>query len=94
MHSSYDPTTALLALQIAWALLAAGWNLAGVMLIASGGRAPGPTASLVAAAVLVAIAIALLVARRWPLAYAGLSLLAAVMGTAAVHNAVTADPAL
>ena len=81
--------------QVAWALLSALWNVAGVYLIAQGLRAPGPTASLIAALVVTAIAVALYVAvDRVPLLYAALSGVAAFMALAAVVNAFVQDPAL
>jgi len=84
-----------LPVQVAWAILAAAWNLAGVALIARGLRAPGPTASASAAIVLVGIAALFFVTiRRWPLAYLPLSVAAGVMALAAVVNAFVQDPAL
>ena len=84
-----------LPVQVAWAILAAAWNLAGVALIARGLRAPGPTASASAAIVLVGIAaLVALSIRRWPLAYLLLSVAAGVMALAAVVNAFVQDPAL
>lgn len=81
--------------QIAWAALAAIWNVAGVYLIASGQRAPGPTATLAAAGVLVALALALmLLVSRLPVAYLVLSVVAGLMALAAVVNAFVQDPAL
>jgi hypothetical protein len=88
-------TAALLTAQMTWAGLSALWNLAGVALIAAGQRAPGPTASILAAALLVAIAIALWVLSgrsRW--LYAALSILAGLMALFAFINAFTATPDL
>lgn len=81
--------------QVAWAILAAFWNLAGVWLIAQWQRPPGPTASLGAAVMLLAMAVAFVVTvSRWPLAHLLLSIAAGLFGLAAVVNAFIADPAL
>ena len=81
--------------QVAWALLSALWNVAGVYLVAQGLRAPGPTASLTAALLLIAIAVALYAAvDRASLLYAALSGIATFMALAAVVNAFVQDPAL
>ena len=81
--------------QVAWALLSALWNVAGVYLIAQGLRAPGPTASLTTALLLIAIAVALYAAvDRASLLYAALSGIATFMALAAVVNAFVQDPAL
>jgi TctA family transporter len=81
--------------QVAWAILAAIWNGAGVWLIAQGQRAPGPTASLGAAVMLLAMAVAFVVTvSRWPVVYLLLSIAAGLFGLAAVVNAFIADPAL
>ena len=79
--------------QVAWALLSALWNLAGVYLVAQGERAPGPTASIMGASLLVAIAAALvLTIDRMTLLYAALSGVAATIALAAVVNAFVQDP--
>ena len=84
-----------LVVQVTWAILAAVWNAAGVALIARGLRAPGPTASVGAAVLLLAVAVALVLSiARWPVAYALLSAGAGLMALAAVVNAFVQDPAL
>lgn len=84
-----------LPVQVAWAILSAIWNVAGVWMIAQGQRAPGPTASVAGAAVLLALALGWVAAvRRWPLGYLLLSIVAVVASLGAVVNAFTGDPAL
>jgi hypothetical protein len=84
-----------LVVQVAWAILAAVWNLGGVMLIARGLRSPGPTATVSGGVILLAIAAALVVlVTRWPVGYLGLSVLTGVIALAAVINAFIQDPAL
>jgi hypothetical protein len=84
-----------LTAQMVWASLAALWNLTGVALIAAGQRAPGPTASIAAAAVLIVIVVALpLLSRRSRLLYLVLSALAGLMALFAVVSAFTSDAAL
>ena len=81
--------------QVAWALLSALWNVAGVYLIAQGQRAPGPTASIIGASLLIAIAMGLFFSiDRASLLYAALSGVAAFMALAAVVNAFVQDPVL
>jgi hypothetical protein len=90
-----DTSKRIVWVQLAWALLAAAWNVAGVVLIANGARAPGPTASLFGAAVLIAIGVGLVATfNRSAIIYAGLSIVSAAMAGAAVYNALTADPSL
>lgn len=84
-----------LPVMFAWAILSAIWNFAGVALIAQGQRAPGPTASIAGAIVLLAIAAGLVVAvGRWPVIYLLISIVVGLAAIAAVVNAFTADPAL
>lgn len=86
---------AVLAMQLAWVTLCVAWNVAGVYLLSRGMRSPGPTASLGAAALLVAIgAVLVLTRQKWPVAYIFTSVLTLVMAGAAVLNAFTADPLL
>jgi hypothetical protein len=86
---------AVLAMQLAWVTLCVVWNVAGVYFVSRGMRSPGPTASLGAAAILVAIgAVLMLTRQKWPVAYIITSLLTLVMAGAAVFNAFTADPLL
>jgi hypothetical protein len=74
-------SSALIA-QMTWACLSALWNLTGVALIAAGQLAPGPTASIAAAAVLVVIAITLpALSRRSRQLYAGISALVGLSET-------------
>jgi hypothetical protein len=85
----------IVSVQLGWALLAAAWNVAGVVLIANGGRAPGPTASLLGAAVLIVIGVGLVAtSNRSAIIYAALSIVSAAMAGGAVYNALTADPSL
>lgn len=83
-------------LQVSWAVLSMCWNIAGLYLIGQGQRAPGPTASLLAAGLLLVIAIILILAWRskWSVNYIVVSALAGVMALLAVINAFTADPFL
>lgn len=84
-----------LPVQAAWAILSFLWNIAGVLLISRGLRAPGPTASWVAAGVLFVIAAALfLTVKKLPLAYLLLSFIGGLMALLAVKYAFTADPSL
>jgi hypothetical protein len=86
---------AVLAVQLAWVTLCVVWNVAGVYLVSRGMRSPGPTASLGAAAILVAIGAVLVFTRqRWLVAYITASVITLVMAGAAVFNAFTADPLL
>ncbi len=86
---------AVLAMQLAWVTLCVVWNVAGVYSVSVGMRSPGPTASLGAAALLVAIGAVLLLTRlKWPVAYIIASVFTLVMAGAAVLNAFTADPML
>lgn len=81
--------------QVAWALLAALWNFAGVARVRSGGRALGPTASIAGGLVLVVAAAALpFVLGRWPLVYGVLSGLFGLVALGAVANAFRADRSL
>jgi hypothetical protein len=81
--------------QFAWAILAAAWNAGGVWLISQGQRALGPTASIGAAVMLLAMAAAFVLSvTRWPLTYLLLSIVAGAFGLLAVVNALSADPAL
>jgi hypothetical protein len=93
--TSANTSNRIVWVQLAWALLAAAWNVAGVALIANGARSPGPTASLLGAALLVAIGVGLVAAsNRSVIIYAGLSIVSAAMAGSAVYNAVAADPSL
>jgi hypothetical protein len=84
-----------LFVQVAWAALSAAWNFAGVWLMASGARAPGPTASLGAAVVLLAIAgMFVHLADRRPLLYAVATVVTGLFAAAAIYNAFTASPSL
>lgn len=86
---------AVLATQLAWVTLCVVWNVAGVYFVSTGLRSPGPTASLGAAAILVAIGAVLMLTRhKWPVAYIVVSVIPLVMAGAAVCNAFTADPLL
>jgi hypothetical protein len=86
---------AVLAVQLAWVTLCVIWNVAGVYLVSRGMRSPGPTASLGAAALLVAIgAVLMLTRQKWPVAYIIATALTLVMAGPAVFNAFTADPLL
>jgi hypothetical protein len=81
--------------QVAWAVLSAIWNIAGVMLLARGLRAPGPTATVAGGVILLAIAAAFVVlVTRWPLGYVLLSAATGLIGLGAVVNAFVQDPAL
>jgi hypothetical protein len=92
---STRPLKYIAIVQFAWALLASAWNVAGVVLLANGARSPGPTASLLAAFILVLIGIGLVAAlSRSALAYGALSGVSTLMAAAAVYNALTADPSL
>lgn len=85
----------IVAIQVAWAILAAIWNVAGVALIAQGLRAPGPTASIIGAFVMLVLAVAFVTTiHRWPLVYLLASVIGGLAAVAAVVNAFTADTAL
>lgn len=76
-------------------LLAVAWNLAGVLLIEQGLRAPGPTASLGVAGFLLALGLGMILgARRLPLLYLVVSGLAGAGALAAIVQAFQLDPAL
>lgn len=76
-------------------ILSAGWNLAGVWLLSQGMAAPGPTASLFGALVMLLLCGFLQVSsHRWPLLYTGVSLLLATASAATIYAALTKDPAL
>lgn len=84
-----------LPLQVSWAILSSIWNIAGVLLISQGLRAPGPTASWLAALVLLVIAAVLMWAvKRSAFLYLLLSLLMGVGAFYSVMIALTADPSL
>lgn len=86
---------AVLFVQVAWAVLSAVWNIAGVMLIARGLRAPGPTATVAGGVILLAIAAAFVaLVSRWPLGYVVLSAATGLIALSAVVNAFVQDPAL
>lgn len=86
---------AVLAMQLAWVTLCVVWNVAGVYLVSKGMRSQGPTASIGAAVILVAIgAVLMLTRQKWPVAHIIASVLTLVMASAAVFNAFTADPML
>lgn len=71
------------------------WNIAGTALIARGLRAPGPTASYAAAALLAVLAVLLWWSRpHHRLLYIALSAGCGVLAALAVYQALTADPAL
>jgi hypothetical protein len=81
--------------QVAWAVLSAIWNIAGVMLPARGRPAPGPTATVAGGVILLAIAAAFVaLGARWPLGYVVLSVATGLVALAAVVNAFVQDPAL
>jgi hypothetical protein len=82
-------------LQEIYVVLSVAWNLAGVLLIEQGLRAPGPTASLGVAAFLLAVGLGMLLgARRLPLLYVATSGLIGAGALAAVIQAFQLDPAL
>lgn len=86
---------AVIFFQLGWAVLAALWNIGGLILISQGLRAPGPTASLLVACVLLAYGAALLIGlRRWPMAYAVLSAFGIALALPAIISALTSDPGL
>ena len=80
---------------MAWLTLSTLWNVVGVVLVANGQRAPGPTASLAAAALLVGIGALLAVGvLRSPTLFGALCGICGLFALAAVVQAVTGDPAL
>lgn len=84
---------AILGAQLLWFALSIAWNVAGMVLIAKGGRALGPTASLGAAGVLTIVGLGTALSfGRWPIVYAALSILAGAGALAAIVNAFTANP--
>ena len=85
----------ILNAQLLWLLLAALWNGVGVYRIAQGQAAIGPTASLIVAGVLLALAALLYVrALRWPLLWCAISLFGVYGAGSAVFGAITGDPSL
>jgi len=84
-----------LPVQVAWAILAAIWNVAGVYLIVHGQHAIGPTASIAGAVVLLAFAVGFVITvSRWPIVYLLLTIATGLLAALAVVNAFSADPAL
>lgn len=80
---------------IGWALLAALWNIAGVILISQGHQPLGPTASAVGAVLLVVVALALYwSASKAPIVFVLLSALAGIGAALTVAGAITGDPSL
>lgn len=80
---------------VGWALLAALWNFGGAWQLARGLRAPGPTASVPAGLVLLAIAAGLGVAvRQWPKVFVLLTVVAGLAALVGVVGAFTQDRAL
>lgn len=95
MNSLRNSIRHVMPVQVAWAILSAIWNIAGVVLIAQGLRAPGPTASITVAIVLLALAVAFAVTvRRWSVVYLLVSIVGGLAAIAAVVKGFTADPAL
>jgi hypothetical protein len=81
--------------QLAWGILAALWNFAGVWRIAEGLRAPGPTASVATGLVLLALTAACLATiARSPVVCGLPSAAAGLLAFAAVVGAFVQDPAL
>lgn len=77
-----------LYLQLPHLALSAIWNVAGVMLIAQGLTAPGPTASLLTASLLILFAALMLLGavRYWPL-YLLVTLLVLIAASMAIFSA-------
>ncbi|MGL6224233.1 MAG: hypothetical protein ACRC6L_11695 [Steroidobacteraceae bacterium] len=79
---------------VAWAIMAAIWNFAGVWRVANGQSALGPTASIAGGLVLIASIAALVgTARRWPLVYMLLAVACGLIAFSAVAGAFLKDPA-
>lgn len=84
-----------LVVQVAWALLAALWNVAGVYLIAQGQRPLGPTATLIGAGLAAAIGAGLVLSiTRVPLVYVVVSGVAGLVALITAVGAFTQDQAL
>ncbi len=79
-----------------WLAGATLWNIVGVVLIASGQRSPGPTASLTMAAVLVVVGFLLFVLamRDYRYVFAGFAALCAISALMPVIQAITGEPEL
>ena len=85
----------VLPVLVAWALLAALWNLGGTWQLARGLQSPGPTASALAGLVLLVMAAGFgVAARRWPKLFILLAAVAGLAALSAVVGAFTQDPAL
>lgn len=85
----------LLYVQLSWAALCALWNGAGVALLSQGYRSPGPTASWLAAAALVAIGVGLVVGFKYVnILYLLLSAVSALLAMSSIATAFMADPVL
>ena len=81
---------------IAWALVAALWNLGGVWQLARGLRPPGPTASTLTGLLLFVIAAGLGVSirRGWPRMFALLAVFAGLAALSRMVGAYEQDPSL
>lgn len=84
-----------LYLQFAHIILSILWNIAGMLLIARGMPALGPTASLSTILLLIAVGgMLILGAWRWPPLYIAVSLVAALGALSAIAPAFYKDPSL
>lgn len=84
-----------LILLVVWAFLCAVWNVYGSVQLAYGGRALGPTASILGAGFALALAVVLVITFLiWPIAYRWLAIVPIVLAGMTIWNAFRLDPAL
>ena len=84
-----------LAILVTWAGLCAIWNTYGAIQISTGGRALGPTASLLTAGFTILLAILLILAsERWPRLFRWLTIVAAALAALTIWNAFRLAPSL
>ncbi|MEM7410024.1 MAG: hypothetical protein AAF430_07320 [Myxococcota bacterium] len=83
-----------LPLLLGYAALVMAWQIVGIARIAAGGRALGPSASLVTAAIALAVAGLLWWTRNRRVPFLGLAALAGAAALQAISNAFRADPSL
>ncbi len=85
----------ILIAQLLYVALAAIWNITGVILIANDLKAPGPTASLIAASILIILALAMIYGSARNLwLYRIIATLFSIGAIAAIYPPLTADPSL
>lgn len=84
-----------ITIQLIHILLSVSWNIVSVTLVYMGGRALGPTSSLMLASILLFLALCLwLASKKSAIAYGLISLLQLFASFSTVSNAFTKDPSL